>query len=69
MQTRKLTTIRKKTENRLENIRFQRAVQRAKNRQTMRVEHAVMHNLLYQQINPGLREQVLRRKTQLDALI
>ena len=69
MRTRKITTLRKQTENRLENIRFQRAVQRAKNRQTMRVEHAVMHNLLYTQINPGLREQVLRRKTQLDSLI
>ena len=64
-----MTTIRKRTETRLENIRFQRAVQRAKDRQTQRVEHAVMHNLLYTQINPGLREQVLRRKTQLDPLI
>ena len=64
-----MTTIRKKTEGRLENMRFQRAVQLARHRQSLRTEHAVLHNMVYQQISPQLRERVLARGRQVDAML
>ena len=65
MRTKTLTEIRKKTETRIDNVRFQRAVRAAKERASMRTEHAAMHNLLYQQIAPALRERVLRKTVDL----
>ena len=61
MRTKTLTQIRKKAEARVDNVRFQRAVRAAKERAAMRTEHAAMHNLLYQQIAPALRERVLNK--------
>ena len=69
MRFQKITAIRKKTENRIENIRFMRAVQQAKNRQTLKTEHATLHNLIYQQISPGLRDRVLQRGRHIDKLL
>jgi hypothetical protein len=69
MRIKKLTAIRKKTENRIENVRFMRALQQAKNRQTLKTEHAVLHNLIYQQISPGLRDRVLQRGKHIDKLL
>jgi hypothetical protein len=57
----KVSTIRKKVENRTENIRFQRAVRNARDRASLRTEHARLHGLLYEQISPALRERVLRK--------
>ena len=62
MKTVSIGDYRKKMENRIENMRFLRAVRQAKNRHTMRTEHAVLHNLLYSQISPGLRERIINRK-------
>ena len=56
----KVSTIRKKAEHRLENIRFQRSVRNARDRASLRTEHARLHGLLYEQISPALRERVLR---------
>ena len=69
MRIKKITAIRKKTENRIENVRFMRALQQAKNRQTLKTEHAVLHNLIYQQISPGLRDRVLQRGKHIDKLL
>ena len=57
--------MRKRHEGREENIRFMRAVRRAKDRATARTEHHVIHSLLYQGITPGLRERVLARQRDL----
>ena len=65
----KLTEIRKKTEGRLENMRFQRSVRLARHRQTLRTEHAVLHNMVYQQISPQLRERVLARGRHVEAML
>ena len=64
MRVQKVSTIRKKVENRIENIRFQRAVRNARDRATLRTEHARLHGLLYEQITPALRERVLRQGQQ-----
>ena len=66
MRTVKIGKIRKRMENRIENMRFQRAVRRAQERNTMRTEHAVLHNLLYTQINPGLRDRIINRRAALE---
>jgi len=66
MKTVSIGDYRKKMENRIENMRFLRAVRQAKNRHTMRTEHAVLHNLLYSQISPGLRERIINRKAELE---
>ena len=69
MRIKKITAYRKQAETRLENLRFQRAVRAAKERQTLRTEHAVLHNLIYQQISPGLREQALNRGKKVESML
>ena len=69
MRMKQITAIRKKMEHRIENVRFLRALQQAKNRQTLKTEHAVLHNLIYQQISPGLRDRVLQRGKHIDKLL
>ena len=64
MRIQKVSTIRKKVENRIENARFQRSVRNARDRATLRTEHARLHGLLYEQIAPALRERVLRKGQQ-----
>ena len=66
MRTVSIGDYRKKMENRMENMRFQRSVRQAKNRHTMRTEHAVLHGLLYTQISPGLRERIINRRAALE---
>ena len=69
MRGKRITAIRKKAETRLENVRFMQAVQRSKDRATLRTEHAVLHSLIYQQISPGLRERVIGRQKQIQGLL
>ena len=69
MKIKRISTIRKKTQNRLENVRFMRAVRQAKERQSLRTEHAVLHNLIYQQISPALRERVINRGNEVNKLL
>ena len=69
MKVKRITAIRKKAETRLENVRFMQAVQRSKDGATLRTEHDVLHNLLYQQIFPGLRERVVGRQKQIQGLL
>ena len=66
MKTVSIGDYRKKMEHRMQNMRFQRAVRQAQNRHTMRTEHAVLHNLLYSQISPGLRERIINRRVELE---
>ena len=68
MKTVSIGDYRKKMENRIENMRFLRAVRQAKNRHTMRTEHAVLHNLLMplkavaqQWLTPCVRHTLTRR--------
>ena len=65
----KINAIRKKAEMRLENVRFMRKVRMAKERAALRTEHAVLHNLIYQQIAPGLRERVMSRGNDINTLL
>lgn len=65
MRSYKPKALRLRHEARVENIRFMKAVRRGKERATARTEHAVMHNLLFQQITPGLRDRVLARQRDL----
>ena len=69
MRTKRITAIRKRAETRIENVRFMQAVQRAKDRATLKTEHAVLHGLIYQQITPGLRERVLGRSKQVESML
>ena len=56
-----ITKSRKQHEVRTANIRYMAVLRRAQQRATLRTEHKVMHNLLYAQIAPGLRDRVLAR--------
>ena len=69
MRTKRITAIRKKAETRIENVRFMQAVQRSRARAALKTEHAVLHNLIYQQISPGLRERVVGRKHQIEGML
>ena len=60
-----LTKSRKQHEVRTANIRYMAVLRRAQQRATLRTEHRAMHNLLYQQIAPGLRDRVLLRHNDL----
>ena len=65
MRSQKITAIRKRAEVRIENVRFQKKLRAAKERASMRTEQAAIHNLLYQQISPALRERVLKKSVDL----
>ena len=69
LRPRRIAGIREKADVRMQNIRFQRAVRAARDRETLRTEHAVMNNLLYTQISPGLRERVLQRRDKIAGLL
>ena len=69
MRTKRITAIRKKAETRIENVRFMQAVQRSRARAALKTEHAVLHNLIYQQISPGLRDRVVGRKQQIEGML
>ena len=61
MRVPKPSTVRRRGETRLKNFLYTKSVQEAKNRQTLRQEQAQLHNLLYQTINPTLRDRVRDR--------
>jgi len=69
MKGKRIATIRKKAETRLENVRFMQAVQRSRDCAALRTEHAVLHGLIYQQISPALRERVMGRQKQIQGLL
>ena len=69
MKGKRIATIRKKAETRLENVRFMQAVQRSRDRAALMTEHAVLHGLIYQQISPALRERVMGRQKQIQGLL
>ena len=69
LRPKRITGIREKADVRIQNIRFQRNLRAARDRETMRTEHAVMNNLLYTQISPGLRERVLQRRDKIAGLL
>ena len=60
-RSKRITTIRKRAETRVENIKFMSAVRKARERANLRVQQSYLHGMLHESITPGLRELVNRR--------
>ena len=57
----KFSSVRQKGETIMEDNRFRQTMRLAKERASLKTEHARLHGLLYQQIAPHLRERVLQQ--------
>ena len=57
----KFSSMRKKGETIMEDNRFRQTMRLAKERASLKTEHARLHGLLYQQIAPHLRERVMQQ--------
>ena len=57
----KPSQVRRRVETRAKNIMFLKAVQEAKDRQTLKTEQARVHSLLHESIAPALRDRLKDR--------
>jgi hypothetical protein len=66
---RRISTARKRYEEKVLNHRFQHNLRMAAQRSELRTEQARLNNLLHQSILPGLRERVKKRQASVAELL